>query len=131
MAVDKGKTVYGLQKLEQQIESLDSMPIANQTELLRTALKSIAKTAKEKEKLVETYKEGDLEKVQKIQKKADYPDKLYRLLIEQHNVNMANRIDSIVHQQSTFIALGACHLPGDGGIFDLLVKKGYTIEPVQ
>jgi uncharacterized protein YbaP (TraB family) len=131
MAMDKGKKVYGLQKLEQQIESLDSLPLAGQAELLKTALKAQTIADKEKEKLLETYKKGDLAKVQKIQRKADYPDKLYRLLIEKHNQQMANRIDSIVRKQSTFIALGACHLPGEAGIFELLEKKGYKIEAVQ
>lgn len=31
---------------------------------------------------------------------------------------------------STFMALGAAHLPGEFGIINLLRKKGYTVKPI-
>ena len=33
-----------------------------------------------------------------------------------------------MEKQSTFIAVGALHLPGIGGVIDLLRRKGYTVE---
>jgi uncharacterized protein YbaP (TraB family) len=30
-----------------------------------------------------------------------------------------------------FIAIGALHLPGHGGVLDILSKRGYTIESIN
>jgi uncharacterized protein YbaP (TraB family) len=41
---------------------------------------------------------------------------------------MADRIDGFIKKESTFIAVGALHLPGTDGVVALLRKKGYTVE---
>ena len=46
------------------------------------------------------------------------------------NIKMARRIDSLTKIRTSFIAIGAAHLPGDSGLIKLLQNKGFTIEPV-
>ena len=46
------------------------------------------------------------------------------------NKTMADSIDLFVNRQSTFIAIGTGHLPLDGGLIDLLQKKGYEVKPI-
>ncbi len=46
------------------------------------------------------------------------------------NIKMARRIDSLTKIRTSFIAIGAAHLPGESGLIKLLQKKGFTIEPV-
>ena len=35
-----------------------------------------------------------------------------------------------MQQKSTFVAVGALHLPGPRGLLQLLRDKGYTVTPV-
>lgn len=46
------------------------------------------------------------------------------------NIKMARRIDSLTKIRTSFIAIGAAHLPGDSGLIKLLRDKGFNIEPV-
>ena len=41
------------------------------------------------------------------------------------------KIEEIIRQQPSFIAVGALHLAGDEGLITMLRKQGYTIEPVK
>jgi uncharacterized protein YbaP (TraB family) len=44
------------------------------------------------------------------------------------NICMAEKIDSIINIKSSFIAIGAAHLPYENGVLNLLAQKGYTIK---
>jgi len=46
------------------------------------------------------------------------------------NKVMATKMDSLMHLQSMFTAVGAGHLAGDKGVIALLKQRGYTVEPV-
>ena len=45
---------------------------------------------------------------------------------------MAQRMDSIMKTGTAlFTTVGCAHLPGDGGVIELLRSKGYTVEPIK
>src|SRR5262249_47636499 len=48
----------------------------------------------------------------------------------ERNKVMATKMDSLMHLQSMFTAVGAAHLAGSNGIIALLKQKGFTVEPV-
>lgn len=61
----------------------------------------------------------------------DGSDDIYgNLALVKRNIKMARRIDSLTKIRTSFIAIGAAHLPGDSGLIKLLRDKGFTIEPV-
>lgn len=53
-----------------------------------------------------------------------------KTLLLDRNINMANRMDSLMQRESMFTAVGAAHLPDAGGVIELLRQKGYRVEPV-
>jgi hypothetical protein len=53
------------------------------------------------------------------------------LLLYARNRKWAKKLDGLLGQKSLLIAVGAAHLPGKGGVIDLLRKEGYTLTPVQ
>jgi uncharacterized protein YbaP (TraB family) len=53
------------------------------------------------------------------------------LLLYARNRKWARLLDGLLPQKSLLIAVGAAHLPGKGGVIDLLRKEGYKVEPVQ
>lgn len=56
---------------------------------------------------------------------------LYKDLITDRNHVMANGLDTLMHLQKTFCAVGTAHLLGPEGIVPLLREKGYTVERVN
>ncbi len=81
------------------------------------------------ERVEDAYRRGDLDLLDSLNvvgaSKAFVEHILFR-----RNINMANRMDSIMKEQSLFTGVGAAHLPGDKGIIELLRKMGYTLRPV-
>lgn len=56
---------------------------------------------------------------------------LYDELIADRNRVMANGLDTLMHLQATFCAIGTAHLLGPEGIVPLLREKGYTVNRVK
>ncbi|MCK7589600.1 TraB/GumN family protein [Subsaxibacter sp. CAU 1640] len=47
------------------------------------------------------------------------------------NENMVKVLDSLMHEKSVFAGVGAAHLPGDQGMINMLVERGYTVKPLK
>lgn len=59
-------------------------------------------------------------------------DTLKHYLLEQRNINFANRIDSLYSlDKKLFVAIGIGHLFGNTGVLNLLEQKGYAIKPYK
>jgi uncharacterized protein YbaP (TraB family) len=41
------------------------------------------------------------------------------------------KLPDLMKEQSTFVAVGALHLPGENGLIQLLQRAGYTVKPLQ
>jgi uncharacterized protein YbaP (TraB family) len=54
-----------------------------------------------------------------------------KYMITDRNVLMANSIDSLIQLGSVFAGIGAAHLPGEKGVIELLMAKGYTVKPIK
>ena len=79
--------------------------------------------------LLGLYQEADIGTIE--ERSSDvYTEGFYRVLLTDRNVRMADRLDSIMHDQSTFVAVGCGHLPGDSGLIELLADKGYLVTPI-
>ncbi|MDX2001602.1 MAG: TraB/GumN family protein [Chitinophagales bacterium] len=129
-AIEKGKTCYGYLSLKEQMANLDSLTLSEQTALLKGALKDLGKE-KNHGKVVQAYMEGDLEEVQKLYRKNVYPGKLFFLLCWNDNASIAAKIEQRMQMQPALIAVPAQRLGKEGGIIELLRKKGYVLEPIK
>ncbi len=52
-------------------------------------------------------------------------------LIYDRNANWAKQLPAIMQAKSTFLAVGAGHLPGERGLLNLLRQAGYKVEGVK
>ena len=50
-------------------------------------------------------------------------------MVTTRNHGMAENAEPILAAGSTFIAVGALHLPGKEGLVELLRQAGYTVSP--
>ncbi|MFL1010672.1 TraB/GumN family protein [Flavisericum labens] len=52
-------------------------------------------------------------------------------MLFKRNENMVNVLDSLMKKQSVFSGVGAAHLPGERGMINMLVEKGYKLKPLS
>lgn len=131
LAKKDGKTVRGLETVDQQIDYVVSMGDGNEDEFVTYAIRDM-ETLKEKYgSLVDAWRRGDTKKLEEImvaELKARWPE-LYKKLITDRNRNWLSTIDGYRKTpQTEFVLVGAGHLVGPDGIIAALKKKGYTVE---
>lgn len=140
-AKKEGKTVGGLERLEDQLGVFDSISAEGQKKMVASGLDEIELAAKEKRKVAEpiiaAYLKGDIETIlAKSEKEAEADEeskKFLKMLLYDRNVNMTKEIEALLTKSpkaAHFFAVGAAHYPGEKGIVALLEAKGYTVERV-
>ncbi len=120
-----GKWTGGIEDINDQFsliekEEKDFSPevLLSDPSLLRSSLSSY----------MDTYIDQDLEKLYEYTKQMS--SSYRQLVLNQRNIKMARRIDSLMKLRAVFFAVGAAHLPGDSGVITFLRKQGYQVEPV-
>lgn len=139
LAQSRSKPIRALETVEEHFTVLDSFSIEEQLVMLRSVLK---RTQEERERnfeeLVKTYLAGDLDRIIEVnarQSGEQLPPELWARILEklldERNVRMAERIQQQAAERSVFVAVGAAHLPGEGGLLARLRDAGYQLTPVK
>lgn len=124
-AVEGGKQIIGLETVEEQVVLLDKIPDSYVLEYFR----NLDEQEKEFNNLIRYYRNADLDSLWLMMKDEESGSLLNDEMIRVRNHRMTERILPLIRKQSTFIAFGSGHLPGDEGIIALLRKEGYLVEP--
>ncbi len=135
-AVRENKITCGLEHAEEHAAVLGSLPMADQLSILRTTLDQLPQIGKMYEPLLNAYLQRDLGNL--IDVARSYPwsggaDRNARFLDElviKRNRRMVERMQPLLKQGDTFVAVGALHLPGKVGILQLLEREGWRVTPV-
>jgi uncharacterized protein YbaP (TraB family) len=84
-----------------------------------------------RQQIAEAYRKGDIFMLDSIDRMTESEHYLEYMLYRR-NANMVRRMDSIMHLGKTmFTGVGCSHLPGNKGVLQMLIDKGYTVRPVQ
>lgn len=127
-----GKPVDGLETAEFQAGLFDSIPYETQARELVNYIDSSDMNKQQTRQLVELYNKQDLDGIDELSRKEDGGMSGYMdLLLYARNRKWAKNLDGLLPKKSLLIAVGAAHLPGNGGVIELLRKAGYTVEPVK
>lgn len=138
-AEDVGKQIIGIEDTQEHFGIMDSFSLDEQLVMLRAVLK---RSAAEKEQgfasLVQAYLAGDSEAIAALDDKITgnmLPkalwEKMRTRLVDDRNVLMAQRIMDEAKQQKVFVAVGASHLAGQGGLLARLRAAGYQLSPLK
>lgn len=131
-AKKQSKKLLGLEQMEEQIAAINSMTVDEQKKMLLETIDGKAGTGeKEMKQMLKAYAKGDLDKLVEISEDADMGNNFETAFITDRNHRMAERMVPIMQEQSTFVAVGALHLPGDEGVIELLRGMGYVVEPLK
>lgn len=126
------KPILEMESIERQGKLFESFSEQEQEQLLLLSLQDLGKGPDFFKELVGTWKKGDAEAMNLITRhsfdNSSLSAKLFKVLFEDRNTAMADKIDELVGDGRTyFVVVGAGHLGGDQGILKNLENKGYRI----
>lgn len=132
-----GVKTQGLETIEEQFSIFQGLSSKQQLYFLNHTLDTLDDLDVMLHQITADYIAQDLKKIEQLSRKAfdALPDKqlatyLEEALITKRNMRMAERLIPIFRKNTTFVGVGALHLPGSTGIFHLLEQKGFQIQPV-
>lgn len=130
-AQKQGKVLTPLETMDQQIGFLfDHDPVEQQAADLVRMVKEKEAMQGESKRLTDLYLASDLDGMWKLSQvyEKKYGDLSY--LVNERNQAWMTKLPVLMDIRSTFIAVGALHLPGPTGIIALLRKAGYQLKPL-
>jgi len=131
MAKEKQMEVNGLEKVEEQIGVLDSIPYKVQAEMFMKTLYNLDSAKQSFDKLVEVYKTQDIQKMVEESAADEEFGSYEEVMLRKRNSNWIAVITDASKKMPTFFAVGAAHLGGEYGVINLLRKKGYKVTAVK
>lgn len=135
-ALAAGMPVVGLETMQEQLAVFEGLSAADQVALLREALTSLPSMPAMFESLIEAYQRRDLAGLMELggrySDSADpaLAERFRDALIHARNARMAQRVTPMLADGGYFIAVGALHLPGPGGLLNRLAAEGFGVEPL-
>ena len=126
--------VIGLETAKEQIGFFDAMSQENMGEMIMEQLRkadSQDNTFRTMEAIYATQNLDSLynfayNEINQMESKS-----FEEILLIKRNENWIPKIEKIISQKPSFIAVGAMHLGGKNGIIELLRQKGYEVTPVK
>jgi len=134
-ALTQGKPVVGLETAQEQIAVFEGFSEAEQVAMLKETLDTQHRLDQMFEELTAAYLQRDLAGLMALNDQYGPADpglegRVQEQLIDRRNRLMVQRMLPLLKKGRAFIAVGALHLPGEGGILSLLSAQGYRVTRV-
>jgi len=133
-AMANGTPVLGLETTDEQLAVFEGLSEADQVSLLRDTLTSLPELPAMFQALIDAYTRRDLVALMQLgdtylaSADTELAQRFQAALIDTRNARMVQRMLPMIAQGGHFIAVGALHLPGPGGVLDRLSAVGCDIE---
>jgi uncharacterized protein YbaP (TraB family) len=125
------KSFGGLETAKEQMTILDSISIQEQADMLLESVRNISHDNSEMTKLLNFYKEQNLDSLNALFEKGDYDLADHEnSLLGNRNRKWISKMEEYMQTGPIFFAVGAGHLGGDQGVIQLLRRKGYTLKAI-
>jgi len=127
MAQKAEKKTMGLESMQVQMQTINSVSLENQVSMLIEGLQS----DQSYDTMLTNYLNEDLNRLYDdiVEESIDFPNFVENFL-NKRNRNWIPVITYQIEKEATFIAVGAGHLPGDQGVISLLRNQGYLVVPI-
>lgn len=140
-----GANLGGLETLQEQIESFDSIPLEDQILLLEETLAGAREARLNPDqpspldRVLDAYLSQDPAIIRELflEVTPEHPEvreRMLEVLLTQRDKRMADRIAKLAASEPSatlFIAVGAAHLHPESGLPALLEARGFTLQPLQ
>jgi uncharacterized protein YbaP (TraB family) len=132
VAKENNKQILGLETIEFQSSIFDSIPYDLQAKELLKNIDSLDKYKNEFNTLMQAYKSQEINTMETLMKESDFGmEKYENILVNYRNANWVEQLNTIMKNESVFVAVGAGHLLGEKGLINLLKNEGYVVEPLE
>lgn len=132
-ALENKQPMIGFETAEQQIDYFATMPMDEQISFLQISIEDFDKAGQQINDMLDAWIKGDVDLLAELlnESMVAIPG-VYDRLIIQRNKNWITQIKGFMQKPGIFfMAVGAGHMPGDGGIITLLKKAGYEVRRVE
>ena len=137
-AAERGKPVHELESMDEQISVFEGMSQQDQVALLKQAVDEYEQLPRQIGRVVDAYLARDLAGLWRVGRESlgtgseerRLDDVLMPRLLHERNVRMAERAEARLREGGAFIAVGALHLYGSGGVLALLERRGWRVTRV-
>jgi hypothetical protein len=125
-----GKEALGLESFEQQFALFDSLPLAEQDDLLVAVAHE---AAGDPARGLVLWLAGDMEGLAALGQAGMLGDpELREALLDGRNRQWVEQVIPLIEgDRAPFVAVGAAHMLGDGGLPTLLAGRGYAVRRIQ
>jgi len=135
MARQYDAVISGLETLKEQVDIFGEMDLQDQARILADVVCHYDTVNEDLKIMKSLYLERDLEDLFVYSQRYSFEDnsvydEISNRLISERNKLMAKRMSQILDKGNAFIAVGAMHLPGEGGILNLLELMNYKITRI-
>lgn len=133
MAQQDSIEVKGLETVKDQIGFIDAIPQEMQKKMLIESIKKYDSSKMLFDNMKTFYLEENIDGLNDVvdsYMSDEYAD-FKKDLLTKRNKKWVPAIEELAKRGSSFIAVGAGHLPGKDGLIDLLRKAGYKVEAVK
>lgn len=132
-ATEGHKPIIELESFASQIGLFEGLSTAEQDEFLLQTLQDIHKGEDYLKRIIRAWKIGDDAAIDQLVnsdiKNRPGMERLYKLMLADRNVAMADTIEGLLKQgKQPFVVVGAGHLVGADSVVEHLRAKGYRIE---
>ncbi|MCU0835500.1 MAG: TraB/GumN family protein [Chromatiaceae bacterium] len=134
LAVSASKPVRGLETINEQLAVFEDLSEADQVSLLRETLAVRDQLPAIFERLLTAYLARDLGGLKDLSDEyleggdPDLARRFHAAAVDVRNARMAERVAPMIAGGDCFVAVGALHLPGEGGILARLAGQGFAIR---
>lgn len=128
-----GKPIIGLETLEGQLGTMDSLPADAQTRFLLITLDEAAEIDDLMDDLLRAWRRGDVDTLERelLGGLHEQPE-LYAALLVERNRNWTDRLlDLIDDDKDYLVVVGALHLVGDDSVLAMLERRGYRSRQLK
>ncbi len=123
---------YSLEPIERESQAIQAFPMKEQELALLHSVDNFETQKSEYKKLEVAFLRGDLDKVfsyslHPAENNPDFIEGFYT----KRNEEWLPKINKMINDKPSFIAVGVSHLEGEKGVLELLKQKGYTLTPLK
>jgi uncharacterized protein YbaP (TraB family) len=128
-----GKPTAGLETMPEELSSLTDLSSADQIRMLDQTVDELKDIKAEMHEVTVAWRHGDTARLAALLSSEynAFPS-LYKPLVSDRNLRWLPQVDELLKRNdNSLVVVGALHLVGQGGLLELLRKKGYTITQLD
>jgi uncharacterized protein len=128
-----GKPTAGLETMPEELSSLTQLSSADQIRMLDQTVDDLKDMKSEMREVMVAWRRGDAAHLAELLSSEynTFPS-LYKPLVSERNKRWLPQVEELLKAtDNSLVVVGALHLVGQGGLLELLRKKGYTITQLD